>query len=114
MAQSTNTDIREIKNAVDANSKAIGDLVTSISGLREDMRVGFSELRGQINSIETKLEGKIETVNAKLSSLESSTAKIPDLAEKVGELKNWKQIAIIAITGSFSGAIAWFVRGGYH
>jgi hypothetical protein len=30
------------------------------------MRLGFSDLRGQINGVETKLEGQINTVQAKL------------------------------------------------
>jgi hypothetical protein len=35
-----------------------------------------------------------------------------DLAEKLGELKNWKQIAVSIITAVVSGVIGWFVRGG--
>ena len=117
MTQSIDRDIQEIKNAIDSNTKTIADLVTSVSGLREEMRVGFAnvdtklaKLAGQINNVEAKLEGKIETVNSKLANLESATQKIPDLAEKVGELKNWKQIAIIVFTSSVSGAIAWFLH----
>lgn len=66
MTQSTDRDITEIKNAVDANSKAIADLTSSITGLREEMRVGFTKLEGQINNIETKLDGKIEVVKSEI------------------------------------------------
>jgi chromosome segregation ATPase len=94
MTQSTDRDIQEIKSAIDSNTKSIADLITSFSGLREEMCVGFTriegrindvetKLEGQIHSLETKLEGKIETVNSKLGNLESSTQKIPDLAETV-------------------------------
>ncbi len=41
-----------------------------------------------------------------------SIDKIPDLAEKVGELKNWRQFLIITVTASISGFIGWFLRGG--
>ena len=34
--------------------------------------------------------------------MESSVQKIPDLLEKVGELKNWKQIGVIVITALIS------------
>ena len=45
--------------------------------------------------------------------------KIPDLAEKVGELKNWKQIGLVFITaaissiftGTIGGVIGWLIRG---
>jgi hypothetical protein len=55
MTQSTDRDITEIKNAVDANSKAIADLTSSITGLREEMRVGFTKLEGQINKSELSM-----------------------------------------------------------
>jgi hypothetical protein len=66
MTQSTDRDITDIKNAVDTNSKAIADLTSSIAGLREEMRVGFTKLEGQINNIETKLDGKIEVVKSEI------------------------------------------------
>lgn len=40
--------------------------------------------------------------------------KIPDLAEKVGELKNWRQIALVIITATFGGFIGWFIRSGNY
>jgi hypothetical protein len=46
MTQATDSDIREIKTAVEsiakateANTKAIADLTTSVIGLREEMRL---------------------------------------------------------------------------
>jgi hypothetical protein len=70
MTQATDSDIREIKTAVESiakategNSKAIADLTTSVTGLREELRVGFSDLRGQINTVEAKLEGKIDKLD---------------------------------------------------
>ncbi len=126
MTQATDQDIRELKTAIDAlakgtdaNTKAIADLTASVGGLKEEMRVGFAnaetrfaDLKGQINNAETKLEGKIAVCNSKLVGLESTAQKLPDLAEKVGELKNWKQLAIVIFTASVSGAIAWFLRSG--
>jgi hypothetical protein len=70
MTAATDTDIREIKTAIEANSKAIADLTTSVSGLREEMRVGFAhvdtkfaDVKGQINTVEAKLEGKIDKLD---------------------------------------------------
>jgi chromosome segregation ATPase len=113
MTQATDQDIRELKIAIEANSraieaigkgteantKAIADLTASVSGLREEMRVGFADLRGDIKVLDNRL-----------GNLESTAQKLPDLAEKVGELKNWKQLAIVIFTAAVSGAIAWFLR----
>jgi hypothetical protein len=70
MSSSTEPDLREIKNAIDANSKAIADLGVAIAGLREETRVEFAKLEGQINNIETKLDGKIELIQAEMRTLD--------------------------------------------
>ena len=87
MTQATDTDIRELKTAIDgsirtiatqseridglirateANTKAIADLTSSVTGLREEMRVGFSVVQGQITNLDTKLSGQITNTESKL------------------------------------------------
>jgi hypothetical protein len=105
MTQATDTDIQELKTA-------IANLTSSFGGVREEMRVGFTEVKGQITNLETKFDGKFDTVNSRLSNIDINAKITADLSEKVGELKNWKQIAIVVFTASVSAAIAWFVRGG--
>jgi predicted nucleic acid-binding Zn-ribbon protein len=127
MTQVTDTDIKELTASINTLAKTIGDLTL-------EMRVGFAEIKGEINTVETKLEakidqaetklgakidqveakleGKIDTANARLTNLETNTKNIMDLAEKLGELKNWKQIAVSILTAVVGGVIAWFVRGG--
>jgi uncharacterized ion transporter superfamily protein YfcC len=98
MTQATDTDIREIKDLIAAGNaatqKQIGDLTL-------EMRLGFADMKGEL-----------KTIDVRLKNLESNSQKIPDLAEKVGELKNWKQIAIVIFTATVGGAIGWFVRTG--
>ena len=122
MTQATEQDIREIKSAIEANSrsinalakgteantKSIADLTASVSGLREEMRVGFANVETRLADV----RGDIKVLDNRLGNLESTAQKLPDLAEKVGELKNWKQIAIVIFTASISSAIAWFLRSG--
>ena len=121
MTQVTDTDIREIKSAIDANTKSIATLservesiikitesnAKAITDLTLEMRLGFANVENKF----TKLEGRIDTANARLTSLESNTKAIADLAEKVGELKNWKQIAIVIFTATVGGTIGWCIRG---
>jgi small-conductance mechanosensitive channel len=113
MAPPKDQDIKELKNAINANSrvieaigkgteantKAIADLTASVSGLREEMRVGFAnvevkfaDLKGQINNVETKLEGQIAVCNAKLAGLETTAQKLPDLAEKSGNSRTTSRL----------------------
>jgi hypothetical protein len=91
MTQATDTDIREIKDLIAAGNaatqKQIGDLTL-------EMRLGFADMKGEL-----------KTIDVRLKNLESNSQKIPDLAEKVGELKNWKQIAIVIFTATVGGAI---------
>lgn len=115
MTQATDQDIRELKVAIDAlgkgteaNTKAIADLTASVSGLREEMRVGFANVETRLADV----RGDIKVLDNRLGNLKSTAQKLPDLAEKVGELKNWKQIAIVIFTASVSGVIAWFLRSG--
>jgi predicted RNase H-like nuclease (RuvC/YqgF family) len=115
MTQATDQDIRELKTAIDAlgkgtesNTKAISDLTVSVSGLREEMRVGFANMETRLADV----RGDIKVLDNRLGNLESTAQRLPDLAEKVGELKNWKQLAIVVFTASVSGAIAWFLRSG--
>jgi peptidoglycan hydrolase CwlO-like protein len=94
MTQATDNDIRDIK-----------DLITNL-----DKKI--DKLDGKIDKLETKFDGKFDTVNSRLTNIETNSKILVDLAEKIGELKNWKQIAIVVFTASVSGAIAWYVRGG--
>ncbi len=85
----------------------------------------FSRLEQKIDKLENKLENNQKQVNQKLDKQsEEITAikatlqaqqpliqKIPDLAEKVGELKNWRQIVIIALTATISASITWVICG---
>jgi chromosome segregation ATPase len=116
MTQATDTDIREIKDLIAAGNSATQK---HIADLREEMRAGFAsvdvrltKLDGRIDTLETRVLGKFETVNAKITNLETNTKAVGDLAEKVGELKNWKQIAIVIFTATVGGTIGWFVRAG--
>jgi len=61
------------------------------------------------------VETKLDNTNQRLSNIETSIQKIPDLAEKVGEFKNWKQVGILLLASIFSGTIGsfigWIARG---
>ena len=109
MTAATDTDIQQLKDLITVGSaatqKQIADLAIStqkqIADLDKKIEVGFAEMKGELKTIDTRLK-----------NVESNSQKIPDLAEKVGELKNWKQIAIVIFTATVGGAIGWFIRTG--
>ena len=37
--------------------------------------------------------------------------KVPDLVEKVGELKNWKQVGLIIVTAMISSIMSGMIGG---
>ena len=56
----------------------------------------------------------MQSLDTKMSKIEglwegqnTNVQKNPDLIEKVGELKNWRQIVIIILTG----LVGWYLRG---
>ena len=58
----------------------------------------------------TDIKTDIAYIKGKLDAQEKVVEKIPDLIEKLGELKNWKQIAVIVLTGSLSSILAWLIK----
>ncbi|MGK7960410.1 hypothetical protein [Crocosphaera sp.] len=67
-----------------------------------------TELQGDSKTIDVKLDG----VSDRLKIIEKAIIKIPDLAEKVGELKYWRQIVIIISTATISGFVGWLIGAG--
>lgn len=98
MATSSSTDLQQLK-------EFLSDRFT-------ELKLEMSDVKGEIKVINKEIEG----VNKRLSSLEVSVQKIPELAEKVGEFKNWKQIGVLLLASIFSGTIGsfigWIARSG--
>ncbi|MEN9567951.1 MAG: hypothetical protein RLZZ69_3147, partial [Cyanobacteriota bacterium] len=73
----------------------------------------------QLEKGQVEMKAELNGIEKRLTNVESSVQKIPDLSEKVGELKNWKQIGVIVITalissiftGTIGGFIGWILRG---
>ncbi|MDJ0689132.1 MAG: DUF1664 domain-containing protein [Xenococcaceae cyanobacterium MO_188.B32] len=57
-----------------------------------DQKQKLDKLDDRFKNLEigqAKIEGKFDALDGRMKQVESSMQKIPDLAEKVGELKNW-------------------------
>lgn len=69
----------------------------------EQSQIKVSEEIKCIELGQAKIEGRLEEWKRAID-------KIPDLAEKIGELKNWRQIAFVVLTATLGGIIGWFIR----
>jgi hypothetical protein len=68
----------------------------------------ITEVKSELKQEIAEVRGDIKAIDARIKNVETAVQKIPEITEKFGELKNWRQIAFIIIA-----AIAgWFVRSG--
>lgn len=101
MTTTPDTDIRELKELItsrfDQIERRFDQIDQKVNNLTED-----------VNALKVNV-GKIE---ARLEEWKPSIYKISDLAEKVGELKNWRQIALIVISATVAASMGWFLHSG--
>ena len=101
MTQATDTDIRELKTAIDGNTRAIEAIVRAteanakaIADLTLEMRVGFSGVQGQITNLETKLEGRINNLDTKLvGKLDALGEKFEERTKGFGQRLDGRELA---------------------
>jgi chromosome segregation ATPase len=90
--------------------KRLEDLITN--GIKT-LENGQLEIKSDIKSLNGKTENidkRLTSIEARLEAWKPSIDKTADLAEKVGELKNWKQIGVVVITAFIGGVIGWLIR----
>jgi predicted nucleic acid-binding Zn-ribbon protein len=104
--------LKRIEDKIDGNQKElkqeIKDVNTKLDTIQKEITQKIDKQSEEIGTFKTE----IGTIKATLQGQQPLVQKIPDLAEKVGELKNWRQLLIITVTATVSGIIGWFVRGG--
>lgn len=107
MASSTESDLKELKELIlSQNEKLeakIDKLQKDVSNLKDELKEDITTLRIDVGKMQVRMD-----------EWSNSIQKIPDLAEKVGELKNWRQIAVIIITGTVGTILGWIVRSGKY
>ena len=136
MAKVTENDIKELKDLIISNHQLLENRLTNIETRLTGVETQLTNVDTRLTSVETQLthvdtrltkiekgqadvkeqligvDKQLGMVDTRLEDWKPAIDKIPDLAEKVGELKNWRQFVIITITASVSGVIGWFLRGG--
>ena len=116
MTTISNTDIQQLKEFIKDNFNQLDKKIDNrFNELDKKIENKFNELDKKIDNVESKLKqeiadirGDIKVVDAKQKNIETSVQKIPEITEKFGELKNWRQIAFIII----AAVVGWFARSG--
>jgi archaellum component FlaC len=104
-----------------ATKSEIKELKDLIVAFREDVNRRFERVDSRFDDIKTELSGidkRLTVIENRLEDWKPTMTKIPDLAEKVGELKNWKQVGLVFVTavissifgGTIGGVIGWLIR----
>ncbi|CCI33115.1 hypothetical protein MTo_03535 [Microcystis aeruginosa NIES-1211] len=102
------------QKAIENRLTTMENRLTTLENGQKNLELGQSEIKGDIRTLDAKIEGLSDRVKV----IENAAGKTTDLAEKVGELKNWKQIGVVVITASLSsilsgvtgGVIGWLIR----
>jgi archaellum component FlaC len=112
MTAVTENDLKRLEDLIIGianGQKTIETRLTAIETRLTTLETGQAEIKGYLKTLGEKVDGidrRLVSVEAKLTAWEPSIAKTSDLAEKVGELKNWRSIAFL-ILGAIAG---WFAR----
>ncbi|NCR08851.1 hypothetical protein [Microcystis aeruginosa] len=101
MTAVTENDLKRLEDLIISSMRVIESRLTSLEN-------GQSEIKSDIKSLNAKTENidkRLTSIEARLEAWKPSIDKTADLAEKVGELKNWRSIAFLvlgAILGRFA------------
>lgn len=113
MSTVTDADIQDIKDLISALGENINQRMTTLEGRMTTLEGRMTTLEDRMTTLEKGFQDfekvQIET-NAKISGIETASQKIPDLAEKVGELKNWKQIGLALFGTLLGGLITYLIK----
>ncbi|MGK7886234.1 MAG: hypothetical protein AB4057_16630 [Crocosphaera sp.] len=102
------TNVETQLTSVDTRLTNVETQLTTVDARLINTEKGQAEAKEQLIGVHKQLV----MLDTRLESWKPTIDKIPDLAEKVGESKIWRQFVLISITATISGVIGWFFRGG--
>lgn len=102
MTAVTKNDLKRLEDLIVSSMRVIESRLTSLENGQSEIKSDIKSLNGKTENIDKRLT----SIEARLEAWKPSIDKTADLAEKVGELKNWRSIAFLVL-----GAIlGWFAR----
>ncbi|AFZ46286.1 hypothetical protein Cyast_0306 [Cyanobacterium stanieri PCC 7202] len=118
MTTVTENDLKEIKELIiqlsDRTNNQYTQLNQKINDLTLDVAVMKESLLGvnkRFDDVNKRLDDWKPQITKAIDKTDNVSEKMSVLSEKVGELKNWRQVAIIVITGLIT-TLFWLLRDG--
>ncbi len=116
MTTTSNTEIQQLKEFIGDHLNQLDRKVDNqFNELDKKIDHKFNELEKKVDTVKSELKqeisdvrGDLKVIDARQKNVETSVQKIPEITEKFGELKNWRQIAFIII----AAVVGWFARSG--
>ena len=116
MTTTSDTEIQQLKEFIkDGFNQLDRKINDKFNELDKKIDNKFNELDKKIDQVKSEIKqeiaevrGDIKTIDARIKIVETSVQKIPEITEKFGELKNWRQIAFIII----AAIVGWYARSG--
>ena len=108
----TTARLEEQVSGLDNRLKIVEAKLDSVNQIDKRLEVIDTRIKAIENSTTafTDIDRQLVKIDTRLDEQKNSVDKIPDLAEKVGELKNWRRTAIIIITGTVGTIFGWFLK----
>jgi len=107
MSTATKSELKELKDLIIAQSGQLRIQSEQLAVIQSEMvnlKVSTERVEEKMNS----LESRMSRIEGTLLGQQTYVQKIPDLAERVGELKNWKQIGL-TLSGALLGALITYL-----
>jgi exonuclease VII large subunit len=98
----------ETNRKIDKLSEETNRKLDNLSEDVVELKIGQAEIKGEIGALDERVKG----INTRLDKVDISMQKIPELAEKVGEVKNWRQIGLIIVSAAIAGIIGYLAKNG--
>lgn len=103
---SQNSDLAAITNLINDRFARLdrkldatkAELKLEILETKAELKQDIGDVKGEIKALQAEVKG----IDKRLSNVEASAMKIPEITEKFGELKNWRQTAFVIIAGVVS------------
>ena len=110
-----NTKAELKREIIETKAELKQDITETKAELKRDIIETKAELKQDITRVEGEvkaLQVEVRGIDKRLSNVEASAMKIPEITEKFGELKNWRQTAFVIIAGVVSAFLGWIARAG--
>jgi predicted nuclease with TOPRIM domain len=125
MATVTENDLKELKDLIaqlgdrmntqnELVNQKLNHLTVEVAVIKESLNGvnrRFDDVNKRFDDVNKRLDDWKPAIIKATDKADAVAQKMTDLSEKVGELKNWRQVAIIVITGLLT-TLFWLLRDG--